>query len=159
MGPSFKGTKSARGMGQTLSPPPASQTSSISVDCRCSHCPWASTVWTWNKDSVWLSKGRLGQVCTITAPQDRCTQPACSRPSCNHWERAEVYLWGFPAASVLLLRRRSLGHSIGFKRITKGIKTTLFFKHCDDFPDITGDCEHEWRQVGGPGLSSCRQQF
>lgn len=37
-------------------------------------------------------------------------------------------------SSCQLLLKRSLGQSVGFKRKTKDIKTTLFFfKHYDDF--------------------------
>lgn len=37
--------------------------------------------------SVALSKGGLGQACATSARQDRCTWPAGSCASCNHWER------------------------------------------------------------------------
>lgn len=54
-----------------------------------------------------------------------------SRASCNHWERAEVYLWGFPAASCFL--RGAWGNQLASKGKQKTLKQHYFLKHYDDF--------------------------
>lgn len=83
MGPSLKGTESAGGVGRI-----PTQTSNTTVDTMAAAtAPGTRRLGLEQKLSVALSKGGLGQACTTTARQDRCTGPAGSCASCNHWER------------------------------------------------------------------------
>lgn len=126
MGLSLKGTESAGGVGRI-----PTQTSNISVDYRCSHCPRHPPSGPATKAQCGSLRAGWGRPALSRHGRTGAQGPPIPVPAVitgKGWG----CIWGFPAASVPPLRR-SLGLSISFKRKTKNIKAALFFKHYDAF--------------------------
>lgn len=93
--------------------------------------PQAPAVWAWDKGSVWLSlKAGWGRPALPRHGRTGAQGPPVPVPAVITGKGWGMHLWGFPAASVLPLRRR-LRLSISFKRKTtqKTLKLHYFFKH------------------------------
>lgn len=147
MGRSFKGTKSAGGVGQR-----ATQTSITSVAIGVATAPRHPPSAPATKALCGSPKAGPGRPVLLEPPQDRCAWPSGSRASCNHWERAEVYLWGFPAASCF--SRGAWGNQLASKGKQKTLKHHYFLKHYDDLLTLQVTVTTGRGERGGPELSS-----
>lgn len=99
MGPTFGTTKGAK----RPSPGEVPQTRSTSTGLTWAYTSARRHMLSvpWNKGSLWLSDRQVQAESELLKRfKDRCIHPP--ETSFSHWERVEIYLWGFPTADGFL---------------------------------------------------------